>query len=73
MNTPRCPGTAAIICRFYYEFAAEITKIVSWQKSRAAKKTSKSPPKITLKTVFLGVKSAKNEQKKSPARKPGRV
>jgi hypothetical protein len=71
---PTLPGNGSNnVADFTTNLTPKITKIGSWCKSRAARKTSKSPPKITLKTSFLGVKRAKNEQKKSPARKPGRV
>src|SRR5690348_15292087 len=63
MNTPRCPGKAAIMRGFYYEFDPKITKIGSCSKSRASLKTRKTDPKITLRTPFLALKPSENGQK----------
>src|SRR5579864_5904051 len=48
---------------FYYESDPEITKIGNCSKSRVPRKTRKTPPKITLQTPFLALKTPKNGQK----------
>src|SRR5689334_928669 len=73
MNTPRCPGTAAIMRGFYYEFEPKITKIGSRSKSCVPPKTRKTDPKNHPQNAPFTPQNAEKWAKKSPARKPGRV